>query len=115
MTSHQKTTNNPFQAATNRLQEAQAAARGDVLTIMGLGGKPVNLIKSSTPVSVEMKGDKNSLVDFGSVPLFVGDLPGLAALNGLGVESPPAVVLGMDVLRQRPSMLLRAQDDEVWF
>jgi hypothetical protein len=31
------------------------------------------------------------------------------------VESPPAVVLGMDVLRRRPSMLLRATENEAWF
>lgn len=106
---------NPLQAVSNRFQEAQAAARGDVLMILGADGKPVNLVKSRNAVSVEMKGENGGKVDFGSVPLFVGELPGLAALNGLGVESPPAVILGMDVLRQRPSMLLRAKDDEVWF
>jgi len=54
-------------------------------------------------------------VDFGPGHLYVGDIPGLAALNGVGVDSPPAVVLGMDVLRRLPKMLLRAQSDEVWF
>ena len=59
----------------------------------------------------------NENIDFGSTPIYVGELPGLAALKGgLGMEeSPVAVVLGMDVLRKRPSMLLRALQNEVWF
>jgi hypothetical protein len=39
----------------------------------------------------------------------------LAAMNGLGIDSPPAVVLGMDVLRTRPRMILRAQVPEIYF
>jgi len=110
-----KENNNPLKAFANRFQEAQATSRGDVLMIMGTDGRRVNLVKSNEPATVEMQGADKGKVDFGSVPLFVGELPGLAALNGLGVESPPAVVVGMDVIRQRPSMLLRAQDNEVWF
>jgi hypothetical protein len=90
--------------------------------IMGTNGEKVNLVKSKEAAKVVIPSAQNTVaevtttkVDFGSVSLYVGELPGLAALNGLGVESPPAVVLGMDVLRQRPSMLLRAQDNEVWF
>jgi len=108
---------NPLKAFANRFQQAQAAAQGDVLMIMGSDGRRINLVKSNQAAKVEMVASEEGTanVDFGSVPLYVGELPGLAALNGLGVESPPAVVLGMDVLRQRPSMLLRAQDNEVWF
>ena len=108
---------NPLKAFANRFQQAQAASRGDVLMIMGSDGRRINLVKSNQAAKVEMVASEagTANVDFGSVPLYVGELPGLAALNGLGVESPPAVVLGMDVLRQRPSMLLRAQDNEVWF
>jgi len=99
--------NNPIAALTNRLK-----AQDEVLTIMGVAGNPVHLLKSKQPCPVEMSsGD----VSFGEGHVYVGDLPGLAALNGLGVDSPPAVVLGMDVLRRRPSMLLRAQNNEVWF
>jgi Aspartyl protease len=106
-----KPSNNPFTSFGSRFQEAQAAARGDVLMIASGNGDRINLIKSKDAAAVSM-----SAVDFGSIPsLYVGNLPGLAALNGIGVSSPPAVVLGLDVLRQRPSMLLRSQDNEVWF
>ena len=98
---------NPIAAFTNRLK-----GQDDVLTIMGVTGTPVDLLKSKQTCQVSMSsGD----VSFGEGHVYVGDLPGLAALNGLGVDSPPAVVLGMDVLRRRPSMLLRARNNEVWF
>ena len=107
---------NPFRAASQRVKLAQAAAKGDILQIMG----GVSLVKSSQAVKVSIPtDDKNdsSSVDFGSAGtrLFVGDLPGLAALNAIGVNAPPAVVLGTDVLRQRPRMLVRLQEDQVWF
>jgi hypothetical protein len=109
-------TNNPLAALQSKFQQAQAASRGDILTIFGAGGKRVNLCKSTgKEVDVSMDGSNGEKVQFGSGPVYVGDLPGLAALNGLGVESPPAVVLGMDVLRRRPSMLLRATENEAWF
>lgn len=108
--------NNPLAALQSKFQQAQATSRGDILTIFGAGGKRVNLCKSTgKEVDVSMNGSNGKKVQFGSGPVYVGDLPGLAALNGLGVESPPAVVLGMDVLRRRPSMLLRATENEAWF
>jgi hypothetical protein len=132
---------NPFSAIAEQFQEAQAlsqaAARGDVLTIMGTNGQPTRLYKSIETVAVGMPSKptsntfttittttmaqldetgENAVVPFGPVPVYVGELPGLAALNGLmGVESPPAVVLGMDVLRTRPTMFLRARTNEVYF
>jgi hypothetical protein len=108
--------NNPLAALQSKFQQAQAASRGDILTIMGAGGNRVNLCKSAgREVDVSMNGSNGDKVQFGSGSVYVGDLPGLAALNGIGVESPPAVVLGMDVLRRRPSMLLRATENEAWF
>jgi hypothetical protein len=108
--------NNPLAALQSKFQQAQATSRGDILTIFGAGGKRVNLCKSTgKEVDVFMDGSNGEKVQFGSGPVYVGDLPGLAALNGLGVESPPAVVLGMDFLRRRPSMLLRATENEAWF
>lgn len=110
------TQRNPLSEVANRVKEAQAASRGEILMIMGTNGKTVNLVKTKEAAKVEIPSSTSTTaVDFGSVALYVGELPGLAALNGLGIASPPAVVLGMDVLRQRPSMLLRAQDNEVWF
>jgi hypothetical protein len=108
--------NNPFAALQSKFQQAQAASRGEILTIFGAGGNRVNLCKSTgKEVDVSMDGSNGEKVQFGSGSVYVGDLPGLAALNGIGVESPPAVVLGMDVLRRRPSMLLRATENEAWF
>jgi hypothetical protein len=112
-----KETKNPFAAAANRFKEAQAtaqaAAQGDVLTIAGSQGRPVYLLKSTSKAQVALVGD--SEVSFGDGNVYVGDIPGLAALSGIGVQSPPAVVLGMDVLRRRPKMLLRARNNEVYF
>ena len=110
---------NPFAAIGERIKEAQsvaqASARGDVLTIAGTHGRPVNLLKSKSEAKLSLVGGDGEDVDFGSRSIYVGEIPGLAALNGIGVDSPPAVVLGMDVLRSRPKMLLRARDNELYF
>mmetsp|Transcript_32667 Transcript_32667/g.79219 ORF Transcript_32667/g.79219 Transcript_32667/m.79219 type:complete len:402 (-) Transcript_32667:145-1350(-) len=111
--------NNPFAGFANRFKNAQAvakaAANGDVLTIAGSDGRPTNLLKSTSTVDLSMSGDDDDDVSFGSGHIYVGDIPGLAALNGIGVDSPPAAVLGMDVLRMRPKMFLRARNQEVFF
>jgi hypothetical protein len=108
---------NPFAAVANRFKEAQAiskaTAEGNVLTIAGMNG-PVYLLKSTEATEISAIGDV-SKVSFGKTNVYVGDIPGLAALNGIGVDAPPAVVLGMDVLRTKPKMILRAQDNEVYF
>lgn len=113
-----KDSGNPFAAVANRFKEAQAlakaAAEGNVLTIAGMNG-PVNLLKSTESIHISAISDDDSNVSFGQGHVFVGDIPGLAALNGIGVDAPPAVVLGMDVLRRKPKMILRAQDNEVYF
>lgn len=110
--------NNPFAGFANRFKNAQAvaqaAAKGDLLTIAGSDGKPTNLLKSISTVDLSMAGDSRD-VSFGSSNIYVGDIPGLQALNGIGVDSPPAAVLGMDVLRKRPKMFLRARNQEVYF
>lgn len=109
---------NPFAAVANRLKEAQAmakaAAEGKVLTIAGMNG-PVNLLKSLEPTEISVVDVNGEMVSIGTSHVFVGDIPGLVALNGIGVDAPPAIVLGMDVLRRRPKMILRAQDNEVYF
>ena len=98
-----------------KFDEATASSCGKLLSIMGLGGERINLHKTPEKVHVELPTRDVDAVDFGSGHIFVGDLPGLALLNGLGVESPPAVVLGLDVLRQRRTMMVRAPSNEVWF
>jgi len=105
-------TSNPFQKVKNNMKVAQAASRGEILQIAGSGG-PVNLLKSISDVEVDIVGDQT--IEFGINPIFVGDLPGLAALDGIGADSPPAVVLGSDVLRKRPKMLFRGQQQELYF
>jgi len=96
---------------------AQAAARGDILTIAGSNGERIDLLKSKSDVNVEIVGtDENGdSVDFGTSKIYVGNIPGLAALNALGDNSPPAAVLGMDVLRKRSNMIFKARDSEVYF
>ncbi|CAB9508803.1 expressed unknown protein [Seminavis robusta] len=110
---------NLFSNFANRFQQAQAAAqaaaRGDLITIAGADGKPVQLIKSQSEAGVHLASDDDEIVDFGNSNIYVGNLPGLAALNGLGDESPPAAVLGMDILRKKPKMLLLARNQEVYF
>ena len=109
---------NPLTNLANKFKEApaaaQAAARGDVLTIAGTTGDRVDLLKSQSEADIDIVGADNANVDFGNKYVYVGNLPGLAALNALGDEAPPAVVLGMDVLRSRP-MLFRARDNEAYF
>lgn len=132
--------NNPFSAAMNKIKaaqaQAQAQASGDVLTIQDSNGKRIELRKTLEKVHVALEGgssgnetDGNSsisdstgeedttdvVVDFGKGQIYVGDIPGLAAMNAIGVDAPPAVILGMDVLRIKPKMLFRAQQNELYF
>jgi hypothetical protein len=117
-----KSNNNPFAGLVNKFQEAQeiaqAAARGDVLSIAGAGGERVDLLKSESTVDISLPSAESvadGTVDFGRRHVYVGNIPGLSALNGLGDDSPPAAVLGMDVLRSIPKMLLMARDHAVYF
>lgn len=114
----QEKSGNPFAGFANSFKSAQAiakaAANGDLLTIAGNDGTPTNLLKSTSTVDLSISGDSED-VSFGNSHIYVGDIPGLAALNGIGVDSPPAAVLGMDVLRMRPKMLLRARYQELFF
>lgn len=112
---------NPFASVVDKFKEAQAtaeaASRGEILMIGGIDGKPTNLYRSDGPngVTISLVGTSGEDVPFGSADsntVFVGDIPGLAALNGIGVDSPPAVVLGLDVLRQRPRMIFRPRENE---
>eukprot|EP00804_Cyclotella_cryptica_P000225 CCRYP_016191-RB/>CCRYP_016191-RB protein AED:0.15 eAED:0.15 QI:280/1/1/1/0/0/3/81/383 len=107
---------------------AQATSRGDVLTIAGMDGKPIHLIKSQSPVQIMARAAKlpvsssqkgkvhqNQYVKLAKRTLFVGDLPGLSALGGLGGDTaPPAAVLGMDVITLCPRVVFRAQQKEIY-
>ena len=83
-------------------------AAGDVITIQNAKGRSVPLVKSNEAVDV-----KAGSVEFGKVPIYVGDeIPGMDALAS--ESNGAAVVLGLDVLVQRPGMLLRTRDNELW-
>ena len=106
------TDKNPFQTMMNNIKTANAAARGDVLLLAGQNGERIQLIKSAEQVPVSLA---NGAVDFGKGHIYIGDIPGLVAMNSvLGVDAP-ACVLGMDVLRVKPKMLYRGQDNQVYF
>merc|ERR1712125_227959 len=97
--------------------------------IGGIDGKPTSLYRStgsspsislvgSSGEDVALLGSDNNNDDnnigSGNGKVYVGDIPGLAALNGIGVDSPPAVVLGLDVLRRRPTMIFRPRQNELY-
>mmetsp|Transcript_16402 Transcript_16402/g.34194 ORF Transcript_16402/g.34194 Transcript_16402/m.34194 type:complete len:536 (-) Transcript_16402:135-1742(-) len=123
---------NPFSSVVDKFKEAQAtaeaASRGEILMIGGSDGKPTTLYRSaaSSHPTISMAASSSSSsgakeetndINFGNgdQPVYVGDIPGLVALNAIGVDSPPAVVLGLDVLRRRPKMLFRPRENEVYF
>jgi hypothetical protein len=121
---------NPFGKIADNIKSASALAeatsRGEVLTIAGTNGKPVRLVKSESPVKImihaskvpsasSQKTDQKQFTDLAECSLFVGDLPGLAALGGLGGGSaPPAAVLGMDVITKCSRVVFRAQQKEIY-
>lgn len=113
---------NPFSSVVDKFKEAQAtaeaASKGEILMIGGSDGTPTSLYRSATGnhPSISVRASSGEDISFGNdLPVYVGDIPGLAALNGIGVDSPPAVVLGLDVLRKRPRMLFRPRENEVYF
>lgn len=114
---------NPFAGVVDKFKEAQAtaeaASKGEILMIGGMDGKPTTLYRSmgATGPSISLvasSGEDVTLGSRGTNKVYVGDIPGLAALNGIGVDSPPAVVLGLDVLRQRPKMVFRPRENEFY-
>ena len=96
---------NPFAKAAAQakaaMDAAAAMASGEVAMIGGVDG-PVALRKIPEKAPIALGG-----AEIGSGRPYVGDIPGLAALDGLGAEAGPAAVLGTDVLRQRQRLLLR--------
>ena len=77
-----------------------------VFHALAVGIEPVN--DGRHVQAVELLGEGAAFGD-GS-RCYVGDLPGLAALDGLGADAGPAAVLGTDVLRRRPRMVYRASE-----
>jgi hypothetical protein len=105
-------TNNPFSNMVNNFKTANAAARGDVVFLAGVHGERIQLVKSAGKVPVSLA---DGAVDFGSGQIYIGDIPGLVAMNSILGLDAPACVLGMDVLRTKPKMLYCGQDNQVYF
>jgi hypothetical protein len=97
------------QATVAAQAAAQAAAQsGEVLALGGPNGQRIELRRLPAASSVELGGAQLD----GSVRCYVGELPGLAALDGLGAAAGPAAVLGTDILRRRSRLVL--QDGKVY-
>merc|ERR1712127_226361 len=83
---------NPFSKLAANIQSAQdiakATASGDVLTIAGAGGTPVRLIKSKVAqeVDIKMSMGQEEYTRIGTSQVYIGDLPGLAALEAWEVK-----------------------------
>ena len=92
---------NPFAKAKAAVEAAAAIASGEVAMIGGANG-PVMLRKIPEKAPIAL-GD----AEIGAGRPYVGEIPGLAALGGLGAGAGPAAVLGTDVLRQRKKLVLR--------
>ena len=109
---------NPFSKLAANIESAKqiadATAKGDILTIAGSDGKPARLVRSMNQEIVKIKSSSGEDTDLGTSTLFVGDIPGLAALGGLGGDAPPAAILGMDFLRLRPKVVFRARQNEIY-
>ena len=120
---------NPFNKIVDNVKSASAIAeatsKGQILTIAGTDGQPVRLLKSKSPVQIKVRTSKNPIsskeeqdrfIDLAGSFVFIGDLPGLAALGGLGGgdSAPPAAVLGMDVITRCPRVVFRAQQKEIY-
>jgi len=97
---------NPFAMAKAAMDSAAAMATGEIAMIGGVNG-PVTLRKIPDKAPIAL-GE----TQIGSGRPYVGELPGLSALDGLGANAGPAAVLGTDVLRQRQRLVL--QDGKVY-
>ena len=93
---------NPFARLVAGVQAAAAAAQAETLTVAGVNG-PVQLTRAQE-ATVSL-GD----AEFGECRPYVGELPGLSALDGLGASAGPAAILGTDVLRLRPRLVYTQQ------
>mmetsp|Transcript_30101 Transcript_30101/g.71624 ORF Transcript_30101/g.71624 Transcript_30101/m.71624 type:complete len:353 (+) Transcript_30101:94-1152(+) len=107
---------NPFAKITANVKAAQkvaqAASQGQLLTLAG-GDGPVQLIRSKSSEKIDIR-TKDGVTDLAESQLFIGDIPGLQALGGLGGDAPPAAVLGMDIIARRPRVIFRARQNQIY-
>ena len=109
---------NPFKKISDNYKAAQslsqAAQKGDILLMMGGDGKQIQLKRTSEKAKFYLGNDESDRVSFPSSYVYVGDLPGLKAMEGL-VTGSPAAILGMDLIKKMPVMIYRGQQNEVFF
>jgi hypothetical protein len=109
---------NPFKKISDNYKAAQslsqAAQKGDILLMMGGDGKQIQLKRTSEKAKFYLGNDESDRVSFPSSYVYVGDLPGLKAMEGL-VTGSPAAILGMDLIKKMPVMIYRGQQNELFF
>lgn len=106
----------PDDSGLNFFSRAAAKAKAAIdMTASLASGEVAMLGGANGPITLRKIPDK-APIDLGEAHIgsgrpYVGEIPGLAALDGLGDEAGPAAILGTDVLRQRQRLLL--QDNKV--
>jgi len=76
----------------------------------GIDGGKFKLDRSVSDVSITVGG-----ASLGETPVFVGELPGMAVLGELGMESPPQAILGLDFMQRAYRLVIKISDDsELW-
>lgn len=91
---------NPLTMLAQAFKAGVAATKSETLMISGANG-PVQLVRTAEGCTMRL-GDAD--LGGGACRPYIGELPGLAALDRLGAAAGPAAVLGTDVLRTRPRL-----------
>jgi hypothetical protein len=102
------------QSLQKTADKSRSIASQDIVLVAGLG-KTVELMKTQYPVSIGALSqfDSSAVVHLAEIPVYVGDLPGLASLGEMDPSSPPMAILGMDVISRKKRMIYRSK--EVYF
>lgn len=80
------------------------------LKIKGLGKDSVDLIRTTTGVSLSIGS-----IDLGKLNVCVGNLPGITLASDLSSTSGPEVIIGLDALRRSYRTILSLRENVVWF
>eukprot|EP00978_Attheya_sp_CCMP212_P002796 scaffold5733_cov54-Attheya_sp.AAC.2 len=93
-------------------KQKQQTIGDDILTVGGIDGRPLQLCRSVSPVSVRVghQDHPSSGVSLGQGYVYVGELPMFGILG-----DQAQVILGLDFLKQAHRMILRSSQNELWF